>query len=179
MTKGFTLIETLATTATIVTLIGITLPALKSARDKSRETMCSEQLKDWGGVITYDRANYKGDYPYIYEVRDEGAYFEKITNVPKPIRLTKNPVSEVVTRKPYWCPSNRDTTERNVDWGGMSYAYDSTRYDKDKWTSISRFNENFNNSQWLMNDIRDWHKIKEYNVLKYDLSVKRINPWQR
>ena len=55
--EGFTLIELLVVIAVIAVLMGILMPALKSARDQSRRVACGSNLRQWGIAL----ATYVGD----------------------------------------------------------------------------------------------------------------------
>lgn len=56
--KRFTLIELLVVVSIITILAGMLLPALKSARDKTKQISCANNLKNWGQA----KVQYTNDY---------------------------------------------------------------------------------------------------------------------
>jgi prepilin-type N-terminal cleavage/methylation domain-containing protein len=46
--KGFTLIELLVVIAIIALLMSILMPALRNVRDQAKDSMCRQQLQQWG-----------------------------------------------------------------------------------------------------------------------------------
>ncbi|MCH2176788.1 MAG: type II secretion system GspH family protein [Lentisphaeria bacterium] len=59
--SNFTLIELLVVIAIIGVLVSILLPALSSARERGRDAVCKNNLKQWGGLIAFWGSDYNGD----------------------------------------------------------------------------------------------------------------------
>src|SRR5262245_18799172 len=63
--SAFTLIELLVVVAIIAVLAALLLPALKDAKDRARETVCANNLKQiWNSVQMY-AGDYGGYYPMM------------------------------------------------------------------------------------------------------------------
>lgn len=61
--QGYTLIEIMISIAIISVLIAIVMTAFAPARAKSRETVCMQQMKQWGTALGMYVADYDGIEP--------------------------------------------------------------------------------------------------------------------
>jgi prepilin-type N-terminal cleavage/methylation domain-containing protein len=62
---GFTLIELLVVISIIALLLSILLPALRTAKDKAKELMCSSNIRSMGLALSMYENDYKGNPPTI------------------------------------------------------------------------------------------------------------------
>ena len=129
--KRFTLIELLVVIAIIAILAAILMPALSSARDRSRASSCANSLKQWGlGFAAYlDSQN--DWYPYHNKLTESGAdgtfAWRGQLGETKcvPFRKTKSGGMADVLR----CPSHnyKETTGgQAINGGKVTYGYSGT-----------------------------------------------------
>jgi prepilin-type N-terminal cleavage/methylation domain-containing protein len=58
--KGFTLIELLVVIAIIALLMSILMPALRNVRDQAKDSMCKQNLQQWGVMFNMYSGEYDG-----------------------------------------------------------------------------------------------------------------------
>ena len=107
-TKGFTLIEILVVIAIIAILAAILLPALKSAREKARQMVCMNNLKQLGLATLMYADNYNG-----YCVRALGGVFPyaEIWCLNPTFRAylsLKSPFPGFRKQSVFYCPSDKN-----------------------------------------------------------------------
>ncbi|MBO5761610.1 MAG: DUF1559 domain-containing protein [Lentisphaeria bacterium] len=137
----FTLIELLVVIAIIAILAAMLLPALQSARERGRQTACSNTCKNLTtAIILYqdDNNEYfpknKGKYPPDYTT-SAPMYFVPISRY-----LMKNPpeaYDSTVAAK-YWCPTTAATAALNFDDDSFSYGLNLALSYKNGNTQFSR-----------------------------------------
>lgn len=78
--RGFTLVELLTVMAIVATLVGLTLPAVQSAREASRRVACGNNLRQIGlGLLGHESA-----YRFLPAWRKEFSWAEYPKNPPNP-----------------------------------------------------------------------------------------------
>ncbi len=100
MKKGFTLIELLVVIAIIAVLVSLLLPALSTAREYARTTVCQSNLRMLGNFFLFYAHDY-GDFVATNAVRPGGSRWYDILNT---YRETSRDV--ISLNKVSICPSN-------------------------------------------------------------------------
>lgn len=74
MRRGFTLIEVLATIVVLVVISAITIPILKSSRDRAREVQCLCNMRQSGLLLTTYSDAYADHLPFAGRKPSDGTY---------------------------------------------------------------------------------------------------------
>ena len=124
--QGFTLIEVLVVLGVIGTMLAILLPVFASVRARSRQTVCTSNLRQLGTSIflyaqDYDqRMPYAGDptdkYTDIWQGKDGGAYADEARH----LSALSDVLAPYIKSPQLWqCPA--DTGFNYVDCAGVVY----------------------------------------------------------
>jgi prepilin-type N-terminal cleavage/methylation domain-containing protein len=130
--QGFTLVELLAVVAIIGTLVGLTLPAIQSARESARRSQCGSNLRQMGiAIASYESARrtfplgneaHNGRHhawssfvlPYLEEsVTASRINYALPWNHPTNVELADTMISI------YLCPSRIQSYAGKQDYGGV------------------------------------------------------------
>ena len=125
--RGFTLIELLIVIAIIAVLITILAPALQTAREQARSTICLSNVKQWGGITRYYCDDNKNR---LYQSIAGGS-------------LSARDAYWIVASLPYYsdkkirkCPSARPDPDNNA----KSYTWDDYGMTNEHWGPIGTSN---------------------------------------
>ena len=122
---GFTLIELLVVVAIVVILAAMLLPALSKAREKARQAVCMNNLKQIGLAFQMYASDYDNYLPYVGNPpAPTGGYWYELPRIPKYLNIKVNQYKLAAKKTLLHCPSDR---EKNTS-GLIYYSYAMNRY---------------------------------------------------
>ncbi len=186
--RAFTLIELLVVVAIIAVLVAILLPALNSAREQARRSLCLANMRSIGqGILMYCN-DYNGWLPtrnnwwstLIYYRRLNGwcnlFLLHKLKYVDSPLALScpSHPNNNKLEDSVRMC-DNGQIPSNGMLWGG-SYWYLQDTYDVvtgptdriSKWTHLPENSPNYNYIWWYHQDsVVDYPVVIDYCFGRY------------
>lgn len=130
--NSFTLIELLVVIAIIAILAGMLLPALKSARDLSKTTVCIGQMKDFGTASMM----YADDQKCYFPDHGDGTEYKWTNHLSTYLGYKWDTKSTINTTSIYHCPAGTVATwAAGATWTAylsLGYGYNRAASDSSK-----------------------------------------------
>ena len=118
--KGFTLTELLMSMGIIAVLAGVSIPALKGARESARNASCQGNLRNLG--VAYNLASNEltiNSKPYQRWASPQEMLGEYLNSAPPSVMIGGTAYER---KKPWWCISDNRESRGVYGHGGISYS---------------------------------------------------------
>lgn len=136
---GFTLVELLVVIAIIAILMGLLAPSLREARDRARQMVCANNLRQIGQAIHSYAADNNGCIPPYYRASGTapyfwvdslscGGYLGKAWSI---FDLPADQAMAIMKKSVLYCPMEKD------EWEGGAYAILGGGPTPSGWTGVS------------------------------------------
>ena len=125
----FTLIELMVVISIIAILATLLLPALKTARDRARQLVCANNMKQVGNSLSYYATDNNDFIGMTYTAADNKTWIQRTIECGY---LNKIPGDKIPSSSPFWCPMG----------AGNSYCASDKNYpfDYQYWASSYAIN---------------------------------------
>jgi len=146
-TKAFTLIELLVVVAIIAVLVALLLPALNSARERARSTVCMSQLRQLGMAFEYYSQAYDGYFPSerVHAPNTEDQWYDLIGRMRMPGLGSRDKILICPSNPNIWgdqrVPPDPSTNYAQPHPVCYSVRYQAWRAGKDCWNPLFRASE--------------------------------------